>query len=1077
MSPVRWTIKRKLLALGAATFVPLLAVLALWAGYEVRVHTAEAEEQVVLASHQAARQVEALLDVVKEHVRALARDPELRRAGPDRLGGLFRRITAAHPDFENVFAVSPDGDTIASALPPAPGSPGKAAGLPWLSQALATGETVVGSFQIGHIVGEPVVVVATPLWRGGSSSSAVLAISMSLRRPHALFQSLPLPRGMSMTVVDGEGVILAHSRRGRTLVGRRLSLPPASPGGRQEVARIAGLGEGREIVGMAGVAGSDWRVLVGVPEAAIREGLRREVGVIALPVLALMAVSSLVGFLVARRVWRPLQALTEAAGRLGREGNLAPVPVSASDEVGELARVFNAMAAEVTRSRAGLERRVSELGALHEAGRLLTGTLALPDVLDRLAGIARTQLGADVARIWLLDAAADSLVLRAHQGVTREEVDFLTRLGREEGLAGWIMVHRTPLTVAEVLDDPRLKNKTWMRAEGVVSFLGVPLLKGDAPVGILACLFRARRDFSDEEVALAEAVAAQAAVAIEHAGLYEETERRRRTAESLAEVGRLVTRSLDLEEVAQRIVESVRALLDVRSSVLFRLDETSGDLVSLASSGGVEDIFGRNVVFPRGTGAAGIAVAERRPVAVPDLLADPRVALPHEVRARARDLPYRAVLAVPLVVHDRVIGALSVAAVTGRTFSPAEVGLAQAFADQATVALENARLFEETRQALADLRKAQEELVRGATMRALGELASGTAHHLNNLLAIVLGRVRLLLAARPSGSSRRPLEIIERAAADAAEVVRRVSRFARARPVEEVGPVDLGALAAEVVEMTRGRWQDQAQAQGVRIDVTVEGGELPPVVGNSAALREALINVILNAVEALPGGGRIGFRTFLDGGWACLAVRDTGVGMPPEVRERAVEPFYTTKGPKSTGLGLSAAYGILRRHGGDLRIESEKGQGTTVTLRLPVAAAGEGERRAAAAGGADASPSLRILVIDDDAEVRETVVEMLAGEGHAALQAPGGREGLALLEAGERVDLVLTDLGMPGMNGWEVARAVKARWPELPVWILTGWGDQLDEASSDRRAVAGVLSKPVAPEDLRQMVAARRGAA
>src|SRR3989338_9894981 len=308
------------------------------------------------------------------------------------------------------------------------------------------------------------------------------------------------------------------------------------------------------------------------------------------------------------------------------------------------------------------------------------------------------------------------------------------------------------------------------------------------------------------------------------------------------------------------------------------------------------------------------------------------------------DSTFVAVLAVPLVAKDKVIGALAVGGEPGRVFDDEDVRLVQAFADQAAIALENARLFQEAQHALADLKAAQQQLVQGATMRALGELASGASHHLNNLMAVVVGRVRLLLSSPESAPLRRPLEVIERAAMDATEVVRRVSRFARMQPLEDWQPLDLRQLASEVLELTRARWQDAARSQGIRIEAVLEGSDLQPIMGNPAALREVLMNLVLNAVEALPNGGNIAVRTFSEGGWVGLAVSDTGVGMSPQVRERALEPFFTTKGPRSTGLGLSESYGILQRHGGKLTVESAEGQGTTVTVHLPVASPSESER-------------------------------------------------------------------------------------------------------------------------------------
>lgn len=786
--------------------------------------------------------------------------------------------------------------------------------------------------------------------------------------------------------------------------------------------------------------------------------------------LVILSVAGGVGLALvfARWIGGPLESIAEGSRRMA-EGDLsARVEESGGAELGETARAFNRMAAEMGEGRSRLEQRVAELAALFETGRILTGTLDLSGVLRRLAGIARTRLGMDVIRILVRDPASGLLVHHTHEGVTRHDIEFQTRFQVGEGLPGWGVEHRAIVIAADVLKDPRTRNRAWMESEGIVSYLGVPLLVGNSAVGFLACMSRTRRDFAPEEIALAEALASQAAVAIENARLFEESKQRLRAAEALAAVGRDLGQSLDLAVVGRRITDRIRELLHLPFSALYRLEPESGDLAALAVSENVASSLGREMVFARGIGATGLAVSEGRPVASEDVLADPRLTFTPEVRIRVEQAQFRAVLAVPLLVEDRVIGALAVGEQAGRVFNDEEIQLAEAFAGQAALALKNARLFDEARRALADLKVAEEQLIRDSTLRALGELAAGAAHHLNNLLAIVLGRVRLLQSSLESAPAPRPLAIIERATMDAAEVVRRVLRFARQQPLEERVAVDLKRLAAEVREMARPRWQDAGHARGLEIQVVVEGEDVPPIAGNPSALLEVLLNLVLNAVDALPDGGRIVLRTFREGSWVGVAVTDNGVGMSPEVRAQVLQPFFTTKGPKSTGLGLSVAYGTLQRHGGGLTIESEEGRGTTITIRLPVASPPRDERDPAE--GAQV-PALYILLIEDDEEVREILGEMLTSQGHKVLEAGGGRQGLALLEAGEAVDLVLTDLGMPGMAGWEVAQAIKARWPRLPVGVLTGWGDAIDEASAEGQAVAGVLSKPITPECLRQFVA------
>jgi CheY-like chemotaxis protein len=358
-----------------------------------------------------------------------------------------------------------------------------------------------------------------------------------------------------------------------------------------------------------------------------------------------------------------------------------------------------------------------------------------------------------------------------------------------------------------------------------------------------------------------------------------------------------------------------------------------------------------------------------------------------------------------------------------------------------------------------DLKSTQGQLVRGETLRAMGQLSSGMAHHLNNLFAVILGRVELMLGKVQEAGVRRSLEIIQRTAQDGAEVVRRVQRFSRVQPVSDVA-VDLNQLVKEVVEVTRPRWHDEAQLRGSRVEVTVEAGIIAAAAGEPAPLREVLMNLLLNAADAITQGGRITLKTWAKDDRVYCSVTDTGAGMPEEVRRRALEPFFTTKGPKATGLGLSVAYGTVQRYGGTLTLESTVGQGTTVEVSLPTASAATAVAKSSAVSPKAPNLPLRILVIDDELQVRSTLAEMLEEQGHAVTQAPGGREGLSFLESNrELVDVVISDLGMPDMTGWDVAAAIQERWPGLPVGLITGWGET-EITREERSRVNFVINKP-----------------
>jgi signal transduction histidine kinase/CheY-like chemotaxis protein len=423
----------------------------------------------------------------------------------------------------------------------------------------------------------------------------------------------------------------------------------------------------------------------------------------------------------------------------------------------------------------------------------------------------------------------------------------------------------------------------------------------------------------------------------------------------------------------------------------------------------------------------------------------------------------RNLLAAPIRHQERILGSLYLTEKEGG-FTADDEDLVTTLCADAAVAIENARLMRDLSAALEDLKAAQEQIVRGETLRAVGEMAAGAAHHLNNLLAVVAGRAQLLLRMGGDPALERSLKIVERAALDGAEVVRRMLQFSRARAGGKAAPVDLNRIAAEALEFTRVRWHDEAQSQGRLIETALEAGPIPPVASQPTELREVVVNLILNAVDALPEGGRIVLTTWKEGPGVFLSVADNGTGMSPEVKARVFEPFFTTKGVRSTGLGLSVNHGIIQRHGGEISIESEEGKGTTVTLRLPAL---EREEPASEAPPKEPARSARILVIDDEPEVRELLVEYLTAEGHSVTSAADGWQGIAKIEE-ETFDLVFTDLGMPGMTGWQVAEVVKSRFPGMPVVLITGWADTLEPGEESR--VDGILAKPFQIDGLRDLL-------
>ncbi len=377
--------------------------------------------------------------------------------------------------------------------------------------------------------------------------------------------------------------------------------------------------------------------------------------------------------------------------------------------------------------------------------------------------------------------------------------------------------------------------------------------------------------------------------------------------------------------------------------------------------------------------------------------------------------------------------------------------------------LEGQPVFTAVVREITERKRLEDQLRQSQKLEALGQLASGVAHNFNNSLAVILGRTELSELLTENPKVRRNLEIIEKAAHDGTNTVRRLQDFARKREGRPRETVRLNDIVSDVIEMLRPRWKDEAELVSVRFEVGFNArAEKDAVRGEGSALREALINLVHNALDAMPEGGRLAVATENAADDVIVSVTDSGIGMDAETRERALEPFFTTKGERGTGLGLSMVYGIVQRHGGQIEIESAPGKGTTVRLTLPTA---DEPARNLSQPKLTPSASRRILIIEDEKEVAEIIADMLNEGGHTAEFATDPRDGLDRFKKAN-FDIVMTDLSMPEMPGWLVAEEIRRMNPSVPVIMLTGWGAQLDPEQLKASHVDCVLSKPINRADI-----------
>jgi PAS domain S-box-containing protein len=608
-------------------------------------------------------------------------------------------------------------------------------------------------------------------------------------------------------------------------------------------------------------------------------------------------------------------------------------------ELGQLSAVASQIGVAVENARlfAEAHRRLKDLSLVHEVGSAVAASLDLPGVLNVGTEAVRGLLDVTHCALLLLDREHDLLRFGGHAGEFPPEVmEMVLPLGTAS-LSARALRERRTLWVRDAVADPGVA-RHYAAPFGTLSLIAAPLFVRDEPVGVVvAGDARRHRDFSQSEIDRVGAVANQLAVAIDNARLYSEARLRAEDLAVLLEVGRAVTASLDLGQVLETGAEAVRRLLAARHCVILLVDEEAR---ALKLGGCSRDFPGhlRKLRLPLDQPSiTSLAFRERRTIAVSDALGDEGVE-----RSMAQAAGTTAFLVTPLFQRDRPMGTVLVLE-TERTrhFTQAEIDRVTAVANHLSVAVENARLYEDLHHSFAELRQAQAQLLAQERLAALGELSAVVAHEVRNPLGVIFNSVgSLRRALRPEGDARVLLDILQEEADRLNRIVGDLLDFARPAPpapeAQSLEAVLEEAVAAAV-----------AEANGaVRVERAVEPG-LPPVTMDGHQMRQAFLNVAANAAQAMIRGGTLTVRARREGPWVRVDLEDEGPGIPPEVRRRVFQPFFTTK-PSGTGLGLAVVKRIVEAHRGEVAFENLPGKGTRFTVRLPLEAPAEG---APAAGG------------------------------------------------------------------------------------------------------------------------------
>jgi two-component system cell cycle sensor histidine kinase/response regulator CckA len=722
--------------------------------------------------------------------------------------------------------------------------------------------------------------------------------------------------------------------------------------------------------------------------------------------------------------------------------------------------------------------------ALADVGRMVSQSLDTEEVGQRIVDSILTLFGAAAAVLYRWELELDNLVafsIAGDWGPALDHVVFPTGTG----VMGLAVDERRAIVTPDLLTDPRVMLAPDVRARieqaPSRSVLAVPLIVHGKVVGALGVGRRLGEGFEAAEIGLAQAFGDQAAIALENARIFEEQaellqagRRRRARLEALLDVGREVSRIQPIESLLERIARTCGDLLHTDSVGIRLMD--GDELAVVYASGGAKDVMATHRLKV-GESLSGLVAATGQPLLLTDAANDPRLHPAH--RAAMERLGYRTLLAVPIKIAERVTGVLSDQTRRHDGFSPEDLQIVTAFADQVGIALSNIRLYDEVQRAYQQLEHTQDQLLQSQKMDAIGRLAGGIAHDFNNLLMVITGQSHVLLRQIGPGPMHDGLERISQTADRAADLTRQLLAFSR-NQVLQPKILHLNTIIGDLTPMLQRVIGEDVQLR------TVFGDPQANVKADASQIQQVVMNLVANARDAMPQGGQLTIETtsvVLDtpyvrqhvevtaGRYVLLAVSDTGVGIDTETRRRLFEPFYTTKEPgKGTGLGLAIVYGIVKQSGGHVWVYSEPGRGTTFKIYLP-----------AVTEGVDTTPPVEasesprgsetVLLVEDDPQVRQVVRWILDNNGYTVLEAAGPGDALEIATRHTApIDLLLTDVVMPQMSGRVLADLLVSERPGMAVLFMSGYTANAVVQHGVLDPSNAYLQKPFTPDALARAI-------
>lgn len=708
-----------------------------------------------------------------------------------------------------------------------------------------------------------------------------------------------------------------------------------------------------------------------------------------------------------------------------------------------------------------LTDRIKELSTLYNLSQELSGILDLEKLLNRIIIHLRNLIPFTSGGILIYNPSLNALEVKAYLGPKLDEFHGIVEIGK--GITGSCFLKKKPVIVPDVRKDKRYLPG----APNILSEISIPLIYQNEAIGVLNLESSKLNAYNEEHLRILNYFASQISLAIRNAMLFEEIKNRAEEMRALNEISSASISTLDLRKLYKTLSEKIMKIFNVDTYYLAICDIERDEVSFPVFLDRGKPLKVKPVRISQTSGLTSWIIRNKKPLMFNDYEREME-SLP--VKPIIITKAAQSYIGVPIILKKKVFGVISIQSYKKNAFSSWHLDLLQTIANHITLTLENAKLFKDVKEAYKRLKESQNKLVQTEKMRALGIASAGIAHQFNNILSAILARAQLLSQRIEDPEIRRNLEIIEKASLGGAEIVRRLLGFSRVEEKEELEIVEIARPIEEAIQLTEAKWKNEAEAIGKMIEMKSELGKGLLVKGRSAEIREAIVNIILNSVDAIEKNGYIYVRSSSAGRWVLIEIKDNGKGIPSSELDKVFDPFFTTKGVSGTGLGLSFVYGIIKKHKGRIEIESEEGKGTNVKIYLPKAKGTE-ERRADVQE--KEKVPMKILVIEDEEYVIDLIEEILKVNGHHVSLARSGGEGLSKFEK-EDFDMVMTDLGMPGISGWEVAEKIRAINKNVKIGFITGWNIRGERERLEKLGIDFVITKPFKIEDIISAISGER---